>query len=59
MPRDESRDPADLLRQHGLQVTAQRLAVLRAVEGNKQRAAQILKIDRKTLARKLKSYESS
>ena len=26
-------DPADLLRQHGLQVTAQRLAVLRAVSG--------------------------
>ena len=27
-----SADPADLLRQHGIQVTAQRLAVLRAVE---------------------------
>ena len=27
-------DPADLLRQHGVQVTAQRLAVLRAVSGN-------------------------
>ena len=27
----ESLDPADLLRQHGVQVTAQRLAVLRAV----------------------------
>jgi Fur family ferric uptake transcriptional regulator len=26
-------DPADLLRQHGIQVTAQRLAVLRAVSG--------------------------
>ena len=26
-------EPADLLRQHGLQVTAQRLAVLRAVSG--------------------------
>ena len=26
-----STDPADLLRQHGIQVTAQRLAVLRAV----------------------------
>ena len=26
-------DPADLLRQHGVQVTAQRLAVLRAVSG--------------------------
>jgi Fur family ferric uptake transcriptional regulator len=29
----ESRDPADLLRRHGVQVTAQRLAVLRAVSG--------------------------
>ena len=28
-----STDPADLLRQHGIQVTAQRLAVLRAVGG--------------------------
>jgi len=28
-----SADPADLLRQHGLQITAQRLAVLRAVAG--------------------------
>ncbi len=28
-----SHDPADLLRHHGLQVTAQRLAVLRAVAG--------------------------
>ncbi len=28
-----SLDPADLLRHHGLQVTAQRLAVLRAVAG--------------------------
>jgi len=27
-----SADPADLLRQHGIQVTAQRLAVLRAVQ---------------------------
>ena len=26
-------DPADLLRQHGIQITAQRLAVLRAVAG--------------------------
>jgi Fur family transcriptional regulator, stress-responsive regulator len=26
-------DPVDLLRQHGIQVTAQRLAVLRAVAG--------------------------
>ena len=28
-----SKDPADLLREHGVQVTAQRLAVLRAVSG--------------------------
>ena len=28
-----SSDPADLLRQHGIQVTAQRLAVFRAVSG--------------------------
>jgi len=28
-----SADPADLLRQHGIQITAQRLAVLRAVAG--------------------------
>ena len=28
-----AKDPADLLRQHGIQVTAQRLAVLRAVSG--------------------------
>ncbi len=31
MPRDESPDLAQLLRRHGVQVTAQRLAVLRAV----------------------------
>jgi Fur family ferric uptake transcriptional regulator len=31
MPTDSSPDPAALLRRHGLQVTAQRLAVLRAV----------------------------
>lgn len=31
MPREEFPDPAQLLRQHGVQVTAQRLAVLRAV----------------------------
>jgi Fe2+ or Zn2+ uptake regulation protein len=31
VPPDELRDPADLLREHGVQVTAQRLAVLRAV----------------------------
>ena len=32
-------DPADLLRQHGIQVTAQRLAVLRAVAGQPHIAA--------------------
>lgn len=31
MPAEPSPDPATLLREHGLQVTAQRLAVLRAV----------------------------
>ena len=31
--------PADLLRQHGLQVTAQRLAVLRAVSGRQHSTA--------------------
>lgn len=31
MPPDPSATPADLLRRHGVQVTAQRLAVLRAV----------------------------
>jgi Fur family transcriptional regulator, stress-responsive regulator len=33
MPRDAAVDPDVLLRQHGLQVTAQRLGVLRAVSG--------------------------
>ncbi len=32
-PIDQQLDPADQLRQHGLQVTAQRLAILRAVAG--------------------------
>ena len=32
-------DPADLLREHGLQVTAQRLAVLSAVSSNKHAGA--------------------
>ncbi len=32
-PIDPQLDPADQLRQHGLQVTAQRLAILRAVAG--------------------------
>lgn len=31
MPQDLSNDPATALREHGMQVTAQRLAVLRAV----------------------------
>jgi Fe2+ or Zn2+ uptake regulation protein len=35
----ESLDPADLLRQHGVQVTAQRLAVLRAVSSRPHRTA--------------------
>ena len=34
-----SDDPTDLLRQHGIQVTAQRLAVLRAVAGHPHIAA--------------------
>ncbi|MGO8685682.1 MAG: Fur family transcriptional regulator [Candidatus Dormibacteria bacterium] len=33
MITEKPADPADLLRQHGLQVTAQRLAALRAVSG--------------------------
>ena len=33
MPMESSGDDADRLRRHGLQVTAQRLAVLRAVSG--------------------------
>ena len=33
MSTESSPNPADLLRQHGVQVTAQRLAVLRAVSG--------------------------
>ena len=33
MPKEEVPDPVLLLRQHGVQVTAQRLAVLRAVSG--------------------------
>jgi Fur family transcriptional regulator, stress-responsive regulator len=31
MPTEQATEPAELLREHGLQVTAQRLAVLRAV----------------------------
>jgi len=34
-----SNDPAELLRQHGLQVTAQRLAVLRAISRRPHRTA--------------------
>ena len=33
MPRGELPDPAEVLRRHGVQVTAQRLAVLRVVTG--------------------------
>lgn len=33
MPPQPTTEPADLLRRHGMQVTAQRLAVLRAVSG--------------------------
>jgi Fur family ferric uptake transcriptional regulator len=33
MPEEKVADPTGLLRQHGLQVTAQRLAVLKAVSG--------------------------
>ena len=39
MPGDASIDRSALLRRHGLQVTAQRLAVLRAVTGGPHRAA--------------------
>ena len=37
VPQEALLDPADLLRRHGLQVTAQRLAVLRAVSGRVRR----------------------
>jgi len=36
-----SKDPASLLRQHGVQVTAQRLAVLRAVRGQAHGTADV------------------
>ncbi len=39
MSMGESSDPARLLREHGVQVTAQRLAVLRAVSGRPHRTA--------------------
>ena len=35
-------DPADLLRSHGIQVTAQRLAVLRAVTGHPHATADVV-----------------
>lgn len=38
----ESSAPADLLRRHGLQVTAQRLAVLRAVSGRPHATADVI-----------------
>jgi len=37
-----SKDPASLLRQHGVQVTAQRLAVLRAVRGQAHGTADVV-----------------
>lgn len=39
MPEDVPVDPAELLRRHGVQVTAQRLAVLRAVSSRPHRTA--------------------
>jgi Fur family ferric uptake transcriptional regulator len=39
---DVATDPADLLRQHGIQVTAQRLAVLRAVSGQPHITADVV-----------------
>ena len=40
-----SRDPAELLREHGVQVTAQRLAVLRAVSGRPPCTADVVAED--------------
>lgn len=40
-----SRDPAELLREHGVQVTAQRLAVLRAVSGRPHCTADVVAED--------------
>jgi len=40
-----SRDPAALLRQHGIQVTAQRLAMLRAVSGRPHGTAEAIAED--------------
>ena len=40
-----STDPADLLREHGFQVTAQRLAVLRAVSGRPHGTADVIAKD--------------
>ena len=49
-------DPAGRLRERGIQVTAQRLAVLRAVGGNRAQAAAKLGIGPATLYRKLKEF---
>ncbi len=38
-------DPADLLREHGLPVTAQRIAVLRAVSGRPHATADAIAVD--------------
>ncbi len=50
-----SNDPADLLRQHGLQVTAQRLAVLRAVSdrphGTADEVAEAVRVEIGTISR--------
>ncbi len=50
-----SNDPADLLRQHGLQVTAQRLAVLRAVSdrphGTADDVAEAVRVEIGTISR--------
>ena len=50
-----SEDPSDLLRQHGLQVTAQRLAVLRAVSdsphGTADDIAEVVRSDIGTISR--------
>jgi Fe2+ or Zn2+ uptake regulation protein len=50
-----SNDPADLLRQHGLQVTAQRLAVLRAVSdrphGTADDLAEAVRVEIGTISR--------
>ena len=45
VPEEPSADPAGLLRAHGLQVTTQRLAVLRAVSRRPHRTADDLEAD--------------